>query len=112
MTLAMSVAVIIVNYNSGPLLQICLDGLANQTLRVFDVIVVDNGSADGSVDSLERLASNVRIIRAGENLGFARANNLAAGETGAEWLAMLNPDASPAPDWLERLLEATVRYPG
>jgi N-acetylglucosaminyl-diphospho-decaprenol L-rhamnosyltransferase len=105
------VAVIIVNYNSGALLQICLDGLASQTFRCFDVIVVDNGSTDGSVDSLERVAANVRIIQAGENLGFARANNLAAGETNAEWLALLNPDALPAPDWLERLLEATARHP-
>jgi len=106
------VAVIIVNYNSGPLLQTCLDGLANQTYRdEFEVIVVDNGSQDRSMESLERVASNVRTIMAGENLGFARANNLAARATDAEYLALLNPDAWPSPEWLEKLVDAEQRHP-
>jgi len=108
---SVKVAVIIVNYNSGPLLQICLDGLASQTCREFEVIVVDNGSNDHSIKSLERVEPNVRTIMAGENLGFARANNLAARATNAEFLALLNPDAWPAPIWLERLLDAAERHP-
>jgi len=50
----------------------------------------------------------VRLIEAGANLGFAAGNNLAAAQALGDWLALINPDAFAAPDWLERLLEAAA----
>ncbi len=105
------VAVIIVNYNAGARLARCLACLEAQTFRSFETIVVDNGSKDDSLAAARASALRPRIIEAGQNLGFAAANNLAARTTGAEWLAFLNPDAYAEPDWLENLLAGARRYP-
>jgi GT2 family glycosyltransferase len=107
------VTVIVVNYNAGPWLARCLDALLAQSTGGFDVIVVDNASTDDSLAlSAGALADlRVRLERLGANTGFAAANNQAAALTQATWIALLNPDAFPDPDWLERLLDATRRYP-
>ena len=106
------IAVIIVNFNSGPLLGQCLRHLRAQTHHPKQVMVVDNASHDGSTDGLARDYPEVEWVRLERNLGFAAANNLAAQRAdGVEWLALLNPDAFPEPDWLERLLAATLAHP-
>jgi GT2 family glycosyltransferase len=99
------VAVLIVAYNSGPHLQGALDAIAAQTWRDFEIILWDNASRDGAAERA-RLPANARFIRCESNLGFAGGNNAAARETGAELLALLNPDAVPEPRWLERLVAA------
>ena len=107
-----SVAVLIVNFNSGRLLSKCLHLVCAQTCRPERVIVVDNASSDGSVDGVERDYPGVEVLRLGQNRGFAAANNLAAQQAGAvEWLALLNPDAFPEPDWLERWLAVAEAHP-
>ena len=110
--MALQVAVIIVNFNSGDLLLECLDHLRAQTRRPERVIVVDNASDDGSADRLEQKYPEIEVIRLQQNLGFAAANNLAAQQAHEmDWLALLNPDAFPQPDWLEQLLAAISSYP-
>jgi GT2 family glycosyltransferase len=106
-----SITVVVVNFNAGDLLHRCLRALADQDIHHFDVIVVDNGSTDSSLDNLTGVCCNLRIIRAGQNLGFAAANNLALQYSSSEWVALLNPDAFPSPDWLKRLLGAVERNP-
>ncbi|GAB4521606.1 MAG: glycosyltransferase family 2 protein [Amphiplicatus sp.] len=106
---APAATVLIVNYNSGDRLAKCLAHLARQTRRDFETIVIDNQSADGSQEAAQR--AGVALIEAGANLGFAAANNLGAKRAGGEWLAFLNPDAYPAPDWFEKLMEGAARYP-
>ena len=107
------VAVLIVNYNSGTLLSRALEALARQTVHDFRVVVVDNASSDGSADGIEGRHANVTLVRAGSNLGFAAGNNLALRHAGgAEWIALLNPDAFPEPDWLEKLMLAAFAWPG
>ena len=106
------VAVLIVNYNSGSMLTRCLDALARQSWSDFDVVVVDNASHDGSADGIEGRYSNVRLIPAQTNLGFAAGNNLALQHVrGAQWIALLNPDAFPEPEWLERLIATALAKP-
>ena len=106
------VAVIIVNWNAGALLARCLDHLSRQTLPPRRVYVVDNASSDGSCDRLAVEFPHVELIRAERNLGFAAANNLAAKRAeGCDWIALLNPDAFPAPGWLEALMRAAARRP-
>lgn len=104
--------VIIVAYNAGRYLTDCLEALGRQSFTDFEVLLVDNGSDDGSVEALDTLDPRVRILHPGTNLGFAAGNNLAARSAQGRWLALLNPDAMPAPDWLERIDAATQRYPG
>ena len=103
------VAVIIVNYNGGAMLERCIEALGRQTFRDFRTVVVDNASSDGSADGLEERHPGVELVRAGENLGFAAGNNLGVRHAaGAEWIALLNPDAYAAPDWLARLMQAAA----
>jgi GT2 family glycosyltransferase len=110
-----AVSVLIVNYNSGGHLGRCLEALAAQNFRDFDVVLIDNGSADGSLDralaARPDLGDRLIVERAGANLGFAVANNRAARRARGRWLATLNPDAFAAPDWLAELLAAVARHP-
>jgi len=107
------VTVIVVNWNGLRCLPLCLAALQQQTLTDFRVLVMDNGSTDGSEQLVEALVDpRFTLVSLGENLGFARANNMAVAQSGqATWVALLNPDAFPEPDWLERLLSAAQRHP-
>jgi GT2 family glycosyltransferase len=106
------VAVAIVNANSGRFLRHALAALAEQTHPPDRIVVVDNASTDGSSDGLENEFAGVEVIRLDENAGFAAANNLAAREVSdCDWLALLNPDAFPEPQWLEELLGAARDRP-
>jgi GT2 family glycosyltransferase len=105
--LTAAVQVVIVAWNSGEHLQRALDSLERQTFGDFEVTLWDNASSDGAVDRL-RPASNVRVERCAENLGFAAGVNRAAALSDAPWIATLNPDAFPEPGWLQALLDAAV----
>jgi GT2 family glycosyltransferase len=107
-----TVAVLIVNWNSGGLLRQCLESLRNQRRSPDRVIVVDNASTD---DSLARAASSLngtQLIRLPNNVGFALANNIGAqAAEGVDGLALLNPDAFAEPGWLEALVQAAEGEP-
>ncbi len=105
-----SVTVVIVNWNSGELLERCVAMLMAQSTRPSRIIVVDNDSADGSAERVRQLGG-VEVVLVGANLGFAKANNLAIRETRTDFVALINPDAFPEADWLERLLEAARGHP-
>lgn len=105
------VSVIIVNYNGGEWLAKSVCSLMDQTLANFECFIVDNGSTDGSIDKLPDLDARFEIIHTGENLGFARGNNLAAQKARAPWIALLNPDAFARADWLENAMLATRMAP-
>ncbi|WDI32491.1 glycosyltransferase family 2 protein [Hyphococcus flavus] len=104
------VSVIIVNYNSGPRLEKCVAHLRAQTFSDFEILVVDNASADGSADFTQTDGA-ITLIKAEGNIGFAAANNLASYRAQGEWLAFLNPDAYADPDWLKELISAIARHP-
>lgn len=99
------VTVVVVNWNSGNLLAECLKGLSAQSYQPAHVLVVDNGSTDGSAECARDMAG-VTVRLAGGNLGFARANNEAFQECQTEFVALLNPDAIPDRHWLEGLVSA------
>ncbi|MEL7231051.1 MAG: glycosyltransferase family 2 protein [Pseudomonadota bacterium] len=106
-------SVIIVNYNGGDYLKGAIASLTAQTIRDFEVFVVDNASSDGSMDFLFEAAPHfpVNLLPQTENLGFAAGNNLAAEQAKGEWLCLLNPDAEATPDWLEQIGRAAERFP-
>jgi GT2 family glycosyltransferase len=107
------ISVILVSWNSTEHLPHCLDSLALQTFRDFEVILVDNGSLDRGIDTLGQNypTLNLRLERLARNLGFAAANNIGARLARGRWLALLNTDAFPEPDWLEQLVKATDTHP-
>lgn len=104
--------VAVVVWNAGRFLADCVAALEAQSFRRFEVLLVDNASTDGAIESLGRLPANTRVVRAGRNLGFAAANNLAAREARGRWLVALNPDAFPEPDWLAEIDRGVRRHPG
>jgi GT2 family glycosyltransferase len=105
------VSVVVVAYQSGPLLRECLAGLRRQTLGDLEVILVDNASSDGAAVVAAREAPDLVFIANDENLGFAVAVNQGARQARGQWLALLNPDAFPEADWLEALLAAAEAHP-
>jgi GT2 family glycosyltransferase len=108
----MTVAVLIVNWNSRGLLRECLEALEAQTRTPDRIIVVDNNSTDDSLLLAGDWLRGVEVIRLRENAGFARANNIAAKTAGGvDALALLNPDAFPAPGWLAALVAAAECRP-
>ena len=105
------VDVVVVNYNSGPWLRKVVASLNAQTFRDFRAIIIDNGSTDRSLEDLPIESTSIELVRRGRNAGFAAANNDAIRNyVTADWVALLNPDAFPRPDWLERLLAAAERH--
>ena len=109
----MRIAVVIVNWNGGACLHECLQAVASQERRPDRVVVVDNASGDGSLESALGAFPFVEPIRLAANVGFAAANNVALEACGdCDWLALLNPDAFPEPSWLGSLAAAAERNPG
>jgi len=106
------VGVAIVNKNAGPHLAHVLESLERQTAPPDRVVVVDNASDDGSLDGLDARFPSVELVRSSENVGFAAGNNRAVRMVDdCAFVALLNPDAFPEPDWLEKLLAAAAAHP-
>ncbi|MBI5510086.1 MAG: glycosyltransferase family 2 protein [Deltaproteobacteria bacterium] len=89
----MRLSVLIVSYNVEPLLERCLASLG----EADEVVVVDNGSKDGSAAMVRERFPNCRLLALSDNRGFAVGVNLAAREAKGELLLLLNPDAELSP---------------
>ncbi|MSO37984.1 MAG: glycosyltransferase family 2 protein [Acidimicrobiia bacterium] len=85
-------AAVVVNYEAGHMLLACVHALVGSELGPVEIVVVDNGSEDGSVAMLERDYPGIAIVRPGANLGYGRAANLGIAATTAPVIAVLNPD--------------------
>ena len=90
----------------------CLASIAAQTLTPHEVIIVDNGSSDGSVDWLRSDHPSVRLVELGRNTGFAEAANHGFAAARSEVVALLNTDVELEPDWLARMTRALSADPG
>ena len=107
------VAVVLVNYNGRKLLPRCLGALRDQTRPADRVILVDNGSSDGSAELVRAGFPEVELVALDRNLGFAPANNEGVRRAAdCDLVALLNTDAFAEPGWLELLVEAAERNPG
>ena len=106
----MTASVVVPNFNGRRWLPGCLDSLAAQTLAPAEVVVVDNGSSDGSA-ALASERPGVRVLHLSRNLGFAAAANRGIAATDADGVALVNTDVVLAPDWLERMVAALSSAP-
>ena len=89
----MDVSIIIVNYNTKDLTMQCIDSVIEKTTDVkYEIILVDNASADGSVAALKAKYNDVIVIESPTNLGFGRANNLGVKSASGKYLFFLNSD--------------------
>jgi len=104
------ISVIIPNWNGAVHLPTCLQALRRQTYPNYEVIVVDNGSSDESLQILERDFPEVRVVALPFNRGFAGAANEGIRAAGGELIALLNNDTEAEPGWLAALAEALERH--
>ncbi|MDR1763200.1 MAG: glycosyltransferase family 2 protein [Dysgonamonadaceae bacterium] len=103
----MKLSIITVNYNVKYYLEQCLDSVFKSIKNIeTEVIVVDNASSDGSMEYLKPRFPEVRFIESAENLGFARANNLAIESSAGDYVLLLNPDTVIG----EKTLENVCRF--
>ncbi len=97
------VTVVVPSWNRRDLLMRVSEGLRRQTYPVDELIVVDNGSEDGSTSIAAE--QGAKVISIGRNSGFCHAVNTGIREAKGPWVAVVNNDVEPAPDWLSRLME-------
>lgn len=101
------VSVVIPNWNGKDVLKPCLDSLLAQTAKP-QIIVVDNGSTDGSVDFIKQNYPKVVLVELDKNYGFAGGVNAGikkALNEGADYIALFNNDAQAKPTWLTNLIK-------
>ena len=104
-------SVIVLNWNGRQHLQRCLSSLGSQRYQPCEIILVDNGSSDGSADYVEAEFPSVRVIRLQTNTGFCAGNNLGIRESRGEYVALINNDTEADPAWLAESIEALGANP-
>jgi len=105
-----AISVIIVNLNGEEYLGDCLNSLSAQTFRDFEVVVVDNGSTDGSLRILRDQYPWVKLVALGKNTGFSEGNNIGLeASSSSQYVATLNNDTIAERDWLKELHETAAR---
>lgn len=105
------VSVVIPTFNGAEHLARCLSALERQELDRFEIIVVDNGSSDGTCEFVRSRFARVRLVELSENHGYAGAANRGAEVARSEYLAFLNNDAEADPGWLAELVACAERHP-
>ena len=97
-------SIVIVTWNGRAFLDACLEAVAAQEGVTAETILVDNASADGTVEHVRERFPWVRILPLGENRGFAGGNNAGVREARGRYVALLNNDTVPERTWLKTLL--------
>lgn len=106
-------SVLIVSYNTRELTLACLRSIFGEThAPAFEVIVVDNGSTDGSEEAIRAGFPEVRVFPLTQNLGFSRGNLLAAQHARGRWLLLLNPDTEIRDNAIETIWAFAQQRPG
>lgn len=100
------VSIVIPNWNGAPRLAKLFEGLEQQSHAIQEIIVVDNGSTDDSAQVAA--GAGASVIALGANTGFSHAVNRGIRAASSDWIAILNNDVWPEPDWLRNLMEAAV----
>lgn len=109
--MAATVSVIIPTWNRGELLEECLESLREQRRRADEVIVVDNGSRDGTAEMLASKFPEVKTIALESNEGFSKAVNHGLRAAKGDLIALLNNDTACDPGWLGALTAAAGAHP-
>jgi len=104
------VSVVIVNWNGAEVLPECLKSLLTLNHKNIEIIVIDNGSIDDSVNIIKRICGNMaKIVCLEKNLGFAMGMNLGFKNATGEFIASLNNDMTVEPNWLDQPLEFLLK---
>lgn len=107
----MKCSVVIPNYNGRQFLTDCLTALSKQTYSDFEIILVDNGSADDSISLAKSLCPDIVIVDMGSNTGFAPAVNAGIKHSNAEYVILLNNDTIVFPSFIENHIKMMEKKP-
>ena len=115
--MSVKVSIIILNWNGKVFLKPCLDALRAQTYRAFEVVLVDNGSRDGSAELVRQeyadwlAEGSLKLVELTRNTGFSGGNleGLKRANPSSRYIATLNNDTEVDPRWLETLVEGLER---
>jgi len=105
------VSIIVVNWNGARYLKKCLYSLSEQTSTNREIILVDNGSTDDSVQLVQEHFQKVKLVALAENLGFTGGNSAGLSVAQGDFVALVNNDTRAEKDWLEKLLEPMLVDP-
>jgi GT2 family glycosyltransferase len=105
------VSILVISYNTRAMTLDCLRSVVAETTIPYELIVLDNASADGSAAAIAEAFPEIRLIASPENLGFARGNNVAAREARGRYLLLLNPDTVVLDGAIDRLVAFAGRVP-
>ena len=106
------VSIVIISYNTRRLTLACVDSVYRETQDCqFEVIVVDNASADGSAEAIEKAFPQVTLIANKKNLGFGTANNLGARLASGRYILLLNPDTVILEDAIGAIVRFADKFP-
>ena len=103
------VSIFVINFNGRQHLTDLLMSLQAQNYHDYEIIVVDNGSKDDSVEYIQQAFPEIRVIALPDNTGFAEANNIAAEAASGRYFCLLNNDAEVAPDWLSSMVNCITQ---
>lgn len=102
------VSIIVLNWNRKNLLKRCIDSIQSQTYKPVEIVLVDNGSHDGSAEYVRENFPGVKLICNAENYGFCGGNNIGIKEAKGRYIALMNNDAVIQPDCIEEMVK-TIR---
>lgn len=105
-----AVSIIFISYNTAELTLAAIRSVVATVTSPHEIIVVDNGSSDGSPDRITAEFPSVQLIPLGQNIGFGRANNLAAQSASKEYLLLLNTDIIAPPSAIDTLLRIAQKH--
>ncbi len=107
----MRFSILLAAWNEREFARECLESIKKQAFTDYEVLLVDDGSKDGTAEMIREDYPFVRLFALERHRGFAKTNNLAASHAKGEWLFVVNTDTEFHPDLLAELDEATKRYP-
>ncbi|MBX9570777.1 MAG: glycosyltransferase family 2 protein [Candidatus Obscuribacterales bacterium] len=105
------VSVVIPNWNGKKFLKGCLDSLIQSSYGQIEIVIIDNGSHDGSVEFLEENYPQVKLIKFAQNTGFSVAVNAGITNSTGEFVALLNNDTTVDPLWITNMVAAMREHP-
>jgi GT2 family glycosyltransferase len=105
-------SILIVSYNTRDMTLACIESVRREAIdHSYEIIVVDNNSPDGSAEAIAARFPDVSLIASKENLGFARANNVAAERATGDYILLLNPDTVILDHAVDKLMSFAHEYP-
>jgi GT2 family glycosyltransferase len=105
------ISIVVLNFNGKKWIHNCLVSLQKQTYTNYEVIFVDNGSTDGSIEYAKKFSLNLKVVLAGKNLGIAGGNNLGYKNSKGKYILLLNNDIRLDSDYLVKFVLAIKKLP-